>query len=123
MISGILLFAGAILLWLGAIHSLVVLGIGLGLIGLSVAISSIVTQQIFLESVPQKETGQASGVYTMWRYLGTIVSSVFIGSSIHSASTALQLFLGLACVSFIVIILTFRMEDIPKKVTGITQGQ
>lgn len=119
VISGILLFSGAILLWLGAIHSLVVLGIGLGLIGLSIAISNIVTQQIFLESVPQKETGQASGVYTMWRYLGTIVSSVFIGSSIHSAHSANHLFLVLACVSFIVIILSFGLEDIPKKVRAL----
>ncbi len=123
VISGILLFAGAILLWLGAIHSLVVLGIGLGLIGLSLAISNIVTQQMFLESVPQKETGQAAGVYTMWRYLGTIVSSVFIGNSIHSANSAIHLFVGLACVSFIVIILAFGLQDIPKKDPGITKGQ
>jgi MFS family permease len=123
VISGILLFAGAIFLWLGAIHSLVILGIGLGLLGLSFAISNIITQQMFLESVPQKETGQASGVYTMWRYLGTIVSSVFIGSSIHSANSAIHLFLVLACVSFIVIILNFGLEDIPKKGTGITKGQ
>jgi sugar phosphate permease len=76
VISGLLLFAGAVLLWLGTRQSLVLLGIGLGAIGFSSSISNIVTQQILLESVPQKATGQASGVYTMWRYLGTIVSSV-----------------------------------------------
>lgn len=51
---------------------------GLMLVGLSFALSNVLLQKAVLVSVSSPETGQASGLFMLLRYLGTIVSSVII---------------------------------------------
>lgn len=52
--------------------------IGLMMLGLSFAISNVLLQKAVISSVPDQETGQASGLFMLLRYLGTIISSVII---------------------------------------------
>lgn len=111
LLAGVLLCIGTLLLcWINylPIYALI---LALFFIGISFAISNVVIQQIVLESVPQKETGQASGVYTLLRYIGTIGSSVLIGSGISSSSGARNLFLALSAVSLLTLSLTFGLRN------------
>ena len=81
------------------------------LIGVSFAISNVVVQQIVLESVSVQDTGQASGVYTLLRYLGTILSSVLIGSSITTPSGTKLLFILLTIGSLLTVLFSMRIRD------------
>ena len=111
LLSGVLLTFGTFgLSWISRLP-LALLILCLALIGISFALSNVVSQQIVLESVPKSETGQASGVYTLMRYLGTMMSSVLIGSSITSVSGAQHLFIILTVISFASMILTIRLKD------------
>ncbi|MFD1674505.1 MFS transporter [Alicyclobacillus fodiniaquatilis] len=114
-LAGALLAAGVGLIWWGLVMPLFIMIIGLVLLGVSFAISNVVIQQIFLESVPPTEAGQASGVYTMFRYLGTIVSSALIGGSINTASGAHHLFMLLFIGGVLTIILTWGLRDARQK--------
>ncbi|KPV45258.1 MFS transporter [Alicyclobacillus ferrooxydans] len=111
LLAGLLLFAGVfILCWVNSL-SVLMMVLALALIGVSFSISNVVIQKIVLDSAPHQDTGQASGVYTLLRYLGTILSSVLVGSSISTASGARTLFIILSVVSMATVLLSFGLRD------------
>ncbi|MCF8563617.1 MFS transporter [Alicyclobacillus tolerans] len=108
--GGFLVLGTLVLCWVNVLN-MGELIVGLALIGMSFAISNVVIQQIVLESAPKQETGQASGVYTLLRYVGTMLSSVFVGSSISTASGAQTLFVLLTGASLLTAALTLGLRD------------
>ncbi len=76
--SALVLVAGGVLLWMTDAHSLLLVGIALALMGLSFAVSNVVLQQLVLEMRLPGESGSASGLYSLMRYVGTMASSVVI---------------------------------------------
>lgn len=113
LIAGLALSAGTLILCFADHLPILVLTFGLAFIGLSFAISNVVIQQIVLESVPKQDTGQASGVYTLLRYLGTIISSVLIGGTMSTgaSSAATRLFITLFIVSLVTVFFTLGLRD------------
>lgn len=109
--AGLLLFCGTLILSWITILPLWFILFSLVLIGVSFAISNVVVQQIVLESVSVQDTGQASGVYTLLRYLGTILSSVLIGSSITTPSGTKLLFILLTISSLLTVLFSMRIRD------------
>ncbi len=80
------------------------------LTGLSFALSNVLLQQSLLESVPPAETGRASGLFMLIRYLGTIISSVLV--AFGSLSTLhLPLFFILFVISLSTAILPVVMPE------------
>lgn len=116
LIAGLALLLGTFVLCFADRLPVLVLTFGLAFIGVSFAISNVVIQQIVLESVPKRDTGQASGVYTLLRYLGTIASSVLIGGSVSTdgkgaASASTRLFVTLFIVSAVAVLATLGLRD------------
>lgn len=111
MASGVLLSAGTLLLiWINRLPIWLVI-VGLALIGVSFAISNVVIQQMVLESVPNEATGQASGVYTLLRYVGTMASSVLIGGSLNGIGGASPLYILLTVASGLTILMSTGIQD------------
>lgn len=109
--AGTFLVAGTLVLCWANVLPAFGLVIGLACVGVSFSISNVVIQQIVLNSVPKQETGQASGVYTLLRYVGTMASSVFIGSSVGSVVGARHLFISLTVISVITTCLAVGLRD------------
>lgn len=109
--AGVLLVVGTLILTFISVLPMWMFLVGLALVGDSFAISNVVVQQIVLESVSSKDTGQASGIYTLLRYLGTILSSVLIGSSMTTKSGTERLFLLLAVASLVTVVLSLGLHD------------
>ncbi len=113
LVAGAALLLGTLILCFADRLPILVLTFGLAFIGISFAISNVVIQQIVLESVPKGDTGQASGVYTLLRYLGTIISSVLIGASVTTggSSASTRLFVTLFIVSVVTVLATMGLRD------------
>jgi MFS family permease len=111
LVSGALLLSGAVLLCRIESLSVGFIILALAWIGISFAISNVVIQQMVLESAPKADSGQASGVYTLFRYLGTMISSVLISGSIKNAGGGRHLFLLLSLVSLVSLGLTWGLQS------------
>ncbi len=110
IIAGVFLSGGmALLLNIRTLPWPLIVG-GLMLTGLSFALSNVLLQQSLLESVPPAETGRASGLFMLIRYLGTIISSVLV--AFGSLSTLhLPLFFILFVISLSTAILPVVMPE------------
>ncbi|MHB1683908.1 MAG: MFS transporter [Bacilli bacterium] len=96
---------------------------GLALMGLSFDISNVVLQQVMTESVPATETGRASGVYLLLRYLGTMISSVLVAESLSRSGGGSQLFLLLLFVGLASTAAAIGLHDHSAQEGHITQGK
>ncbi len=93
--SAALLPLASALIWVGAHRGLWMMGLALALMGLSFAVSNVVLQQMVLEIRPPGESGSASGLYSLMRYVGTMASSVVIALAFAGPRTLNILYLGL----------------------------
>ena len=112
VLAGLLLFFGTFILCWMDILPIYFMILGLALIGVSFAISNVVIQQIVLESAPPSDTGQASGVYTLLRYIGTILSSLLVSSAMTHLAGAVHLFIWLTIASVLTILLSLGLRDL-----------
>lgn len=114
LVAGVLMIGGSGMLIF--IHTLRVgyIIVALAGIGISFALSNIVIQQIVLESAPKQDSGQASGVYTLLRYVGTMISSVLISGSLTHPDGGRHLFLLLTSASLCSLVFTFGLHDSSK---------
>lgn len=78
-----------------------VIGAALALMGLSFAVSNVVLQQLILELRPPEESGSASGLYSLMRYVGTMASSVIIALAFQGAHKLYILYDGLVIASLL----------------------
>ncbi len=121
--SGLLLVASAGILVVFQASSWFGLLAGLALMGLSFAISNVVLQQVMIESVPSTETGRASGVYMLLRYLGTMISSVLVAESLSRSGGGSQLFLLWLFVGLASTAAAIGLHDHSAQEGHITQGK
>ncbi len=103
--SALALVVAGTLLWLTNTHSLVLVGLALALMGLSFAISNVVLQQLVLEMRLPGESGSASGLYSLMRYVGTMASSVIIAWAFRGSGHLTILYGGMVAASFVSLIL------------------
>ncbi len=89
----------SVLIWLGAHRGLWMTGLALALMGLSFAVSNVVLQQMVLEVRLPHESGSASALYSLMRYVGTIASSVVVGLAFGGPRMLTILYLGLMAAS------------------------
>ena len=113
------LAAGSILLaasvagaGIGAIVvSLAIMGVGLG-------IASVSVQTAAVESVPHDQTASASGIFSMFRYIGSVVGSTILALSITGETgqagerSFTLLFTGMTVVSLLGIVANSRVADL-----------
>lgn len=97
--SAILLALASLLIWNGAVRPLWVVASALGLMGLSFAVSNVILQQMVLEMREPGESGSASGLYSLMRYVGTMASSVVIAVAFRGPSSTRILYEALLVVS------------------------
>ena len=106
--NGILVVASFIL-WIGRVAPLSVIGVALALLGVSFAVSNVVLQQMVLELAPPTESGSASGLYSLLRYVGTMASSVVIARAFATAASTDILYVSLMMASGLSFILSFAV--------------
>lgn len=99
LLSSILLVAASLILWSQSWASLIWIGLALVLLGLSFAVTNVVLQQMFLELAPAHQSGTASGLYSLLRYVGTIASSVVLAQAFEATHTLVVLFVALTMAS------------------------
>ncbi len=109
--AGVFLAAGTSLLLNIRSFPWALIIMGLMLVGLSFALSNVLLQQSVLESVPASETGRASGLFMLIRYLGTIISSVLIAFSTSASTHHLPLFFTLFAIAVVTALLPLLMTE------------
>lgn len=94
--SAVILIAGITTFWTSSGANLWLVGIALGLMGTSFAISNVLLQQMVLESRPTAQSGGASGVFSLMRYVGTMASSVVVARTLSVSGGLSPFFVCLA---------------------------
>lgn len=109
MMSAFTLLAGTILLWLSQTSHLVLVAGALGLLGLSFAVSNVLLQQMVLEARPPAESGRASGLFSLMRYVGTMASSVVVTLSFSGLRGAGLMYRVLAAAAMVNLVAAFAL--------------
>lgn len=92
------------------VASLALMGIGLGISGASVQTAAV-------ESVPHEQTGSASGIFSTFRYLGSVVGSTILAMALAGDLSRGEtrpftlLFAGMACVALLGIFANARVAE------------
>lgn len=84
-------------------------------IGFSAGFNNISTQTALFEYVHKEDTGAASGLFQLSRYLGAILSSSLLGIAFHSEISFEQLHVvAFICIAFCFVIIGFALR-LPKR--------
>lgn len=105
--SAVLLLTATTAIWVSRAQNLAVVGTALALMGLSFAVSNVLLQQMVLEARPPRESGSASGLFSLMRYVGTMASSVVISLAFQGSQRLGILYGSLALASVVNLILIF----------------
>ncbi|MCY0863479.1 MAG: MFS transporter [Sulfobacillus sp.] len=89
VLTAVALLLGTGLEWLGGATRLMVLGVGLVFVGFSFAVTNVILQHEVIRAVPGQESGSAAGVFTLFRYLGTILASLSLAWAFSHHGAAL----------------------------------
>jgi EmrB/QacA subfamily drug resistance transporter len=112
------LAAGSVLLALSsAIAGIVAIVVSLAIMGVGLGIAAASVQTAAVESVPHEQTGSASGVFSTFRYLGSVVGSSILAMSLSGdpgpgdTLPFTLLFAGMAAVALLGILTNARVAE------------